>query len=69
MAVQVVGQLDDLVVHAQRQLLRAAGRAYRARAVAEVALDVAHHGRYDVAGQGDIAADVEAIDRLQEPPA
>ena len=67
LAVQVAGQLDDLLVHAQRQLLQAAGHAHRPRAVAEVAPDLAQDGRHGVAGERDVAAEVEAIDRLDEP--
>ena len=67
LAVQVAGQLGHLLVHAQRQLLQATGHAHRPRAVAEVAPDFAQDGRHGVAGERDVAAEVEAIDRLDEP--
>jgi hypothetical protein len=67
--VQVSGQLGDVLVHAQRKFLQAAGHAHRPRAVAQVAPDLAHHGRHGVAGERDVAAEVEAIDRLEEPEA
>jgi hypothetical protein len=42
---------------------------HRPRAVAQVAPDLTQHGRHGVAGECDVAAEVEAIDRLQEPQA
>jgi hypothetical protein len=69
LALQVARQLDDVVVDAQRQLLQGAGDAHRPRAVAQVAPDFAQDGRHGVAGERDVAVEVEAIDRLDEPQA
>ena len=66
---QVAAQLDDVRLHAPRQLLQAAGHAHRPRVVAQVAPDLAQDGRHGVAGERDVAAEVEAIDRLDEPQA
>ena len=68
-AAQVGRQLADLAVDAQRELLQVARDAHRPRAVAEVALDLAEDRRHRVAREGDVARQVEAVDRLDEAQA
>src|SRR5439155_3305960 len=60
-------QVGDRSVDAQRELLQVAWDPYRPRAVAEMALELAEDRRDGVAGEGDVAFGVEAVDRLDEP--
>ena len=63
---QVDGQLRHGAVDLQRELLQVARHAHRPGAVAEVALDLAEDRRDGVAGERDLALEVEAVDRLDE---
>src|SRR4051794_16444566 len=66
---QVGRELGHLAIDAQRELLEVARDADGPGAVAEVALDLAEDGRDRVARERDVAAEVEAVDRLDEPEA
>ena len=61
-----LGQLGDALSTRSASSCRPRGTR-RPRAVAEVAPDFAQDGRHGVAGERDVAAEVEAIDRLDEP--
>src|SRR5919205_833529 len=69
LAAQVGGQLADLLVHAQCELLEVARHPHRPRAVAEVALDLAEDRGHRVAGEGHLAVEIEAVDGLHQPQA
>ena len=66
---QVGGELRDLAVDAQRELLEVARDAHGPGAVAEVALDLAEDRRDRVARERDLAGQVEPVDRLDEAEA
>ena len=66
---QVERELGDRAVDLQRELLQVARDAHRPGAVAEVALDLAEDGRHRVAGERDLALEVEAVDRLDQAEA
>ena len=63
---QVARELGDGAVDLQRELLQVARDAHRPGPVAEVALDLAEDRRHGVAGERDLAVEVEAVDRLDE---
>src|SRR3954451_2345382 len=68
-AAELARQLRDDAVDAQRELLEVARDAHGPRAIAEVALDLAHDRGHGVARERDAALHVEAVDRLDEPEA
>ena len=59
-------QLARRLLDAQRELLQVARRPHRPRLVAEMALDLAEHGRHREGGERDPPVGIEAVDRLQE---
>src|SRR5947208_4871913 len=66
-AVALSGQVGDRPVDAQGELLEVAWDPYRPGPVTEMALELAQDRRDGVAGEGDVAIGVEAVDRLDEP--
>jgi hypothetical protein len=68
-AAELVRELVALLGDLELELLQAARHPHRPRLVAEVALDLAEHGRRRVRGEAHVAADVEAVDRLHDPHA
>ena len=68
-AAELAGQLVAGLGQRQLQLLHPARHVHRPRAVAEVALELAEHGRRRVGAEAHLARDVEALDRLHDPDA
>ena len=66
-ALQLGHELVDHLVEADVELLQAARHAHRPALVAEVALDLADDVGRRVGGELDAAAEVEAVDGLDEP--
>ena len=69
LAMEVKRELGDGAVDLQRELLQVARHAHRPRAIAEVALDLAQDRRHRIAREGDLALEVEAVDRLDQTEA
>jgi len=64
---KVQRELAHRTIDLQRHLLQVSRDAHRPRAVAEVALDLAEDGGDGVAGERDLAVEVEAVDGLDQP--
>ena len=67
LAAQVGGQLGDLAIDPQRQLLQIARHPHRPRPIAEIALDLPQDRRHRITRERHIAAQIEPIDRLHQP--
>ena len=66
-APELARQVLDRVVDLHHALLHPARDVHGPAVVAEVALELAEHGRHRVGGERGLARGVEAVDRLDQP--